>query len=140
MDGVDTLGMETRKQVRLLVMGDEAFQKQLVESAELCSHQYDFFIRSAAPNEAAGSLLADFSPSVVLLNLDLASEAAELVRGCGELNVPLVVSSEFLSDEIESRARRQGAVACIVPNEDPDELEQVVHLLASVSGELYVQH
>jgi DNA-binding NtrC family response regulator len=134
--------MELRKQVRLLVLeGEPEYQRHLQEIIDLCSHQYDIVAEFASSGGAARKALESFGPSVVLMDMHAADrEAMALMKGCHEREVPVVATGEPRSREVEEQALKNGAVVFITRSEDPDDLEVVLHTLASVAGQSQVRH
>ncbi len=134
--------MDLRKHVRLLVVESEPeFRDQLREIIELCSHQYEIVAEFAGSGLEARNLMVRFDPSVVLMDMHAAdNEAVALMRGCSELEVPVVATGELRSREAEEQAFRHGAVAFMTRSEDPEDIETILHTLATVSGQCQVRH
>lgn len=134
--------MELRKRVRLLVVESEPeFREHLREIIELCSHQYEIVAEFAGSGAEARTVMQRFDPSVVLMDMHAADhEAVALMRGCSEIEVPVIATGELRSREAEEQALRNGAVAFMTRSEDPDDLESILHTVATVAGQCQVRH
>ena len=135
--------IDSRKKVRLLVVDSEPdYQRHLREIIDLCSHQYEIVAEFASSGGgAARQLLHRFEPSVVLFDVHAADrEGVELLRGCSDLEVPVIATAESRNHEVEEQALRNGAIAFITRSEDPDDIESILHTAAHVAGDLQPRH
>jgi len=134
--------MDLRKKVRLLVIESEPeYQRQLRDIIDLCSHQYEIVCEFATSGTAAKELLARFEPSVVLMDIEgSGSDNFDLMRGCSEMEVPVIASAEMMTRDVEERAIRNGAVALITRTEDPEDLESLLHTAANISTDTHMRH
>lgn len=125
--------MELKKKMRLLVVEGEAeFKEQLTECIELCRHQYDIECHFTTSEGEAKKLLREFEPAVVLVDINLPeSDTFQIIKGCSELEVPVVATSDFRTREVEEQAISSGATALIQRSNDPEEMELLLHHLAS---------
>jgi CheY-like chemotaxis protein len=140
--GIQGGAMDLRKKVRLLVVESELdYQRKLRDVIDLCSHQYEIVCEFAASGKDAKELLARFEPSVVLMDVESSgTENFDLMRGCSEMEVPVIASAELMTRDVEERAIRNGAVALITRTEDPEELESLLHTAATISTDAHIRH
>ncbi|MCO6429833.1 MAG: response regulator [Deltaproteobacteria bacterium] len=136
-----------RKQVRLLIIGDEAVEEggsyygQLKECAELCRHLFDITCNVAASGESGMKLIQGWEPTVVLLEAHLSDISSLDILRCGNENsIPVVVTSHYRSHEIEETFTQGGAAAYLPKTDDPDDFEQILHKIVNVASEAKITH
>lgn len=128
--------MESKKQVRLLVVNDQLNYCELVqEHVDLNSHIYDIECRCVESADEALRMITAWAPSVVLLDAFVDDmNSFEFLRRCDNARMPVVVTSMHGSVEIERSALEHGAAAYVPGSEDPDTmdylLERIVHVAA----------
>ena len=126
-----------KKSIRVLVIdeGGEYFQ-QVQDHANLNSHHYKMACRHTTEISEVADLLLSWDPTVVII--DVAHSpfcSAQVAKGCSDREVPLVVTGYIHNKEIQEAIEKIGAIAYVVKSEDPDDLDDVVQLLATVARE-----
>jgi len=127
--------MELKNLVRLLVVDEEPnYFAQLREYAELCRHEFQIECKFADSKERLEEVIKQWSPSVVILDLyAIGIPCFEVLEGCRGRSIPVIATCPAYSHEIEHSALSHGAVAYRPKSDDPEELEQTLHLVANVS-------
>ena len=134
--------METRKHIKLLVVDEqlEYFQR-IREFAELCAHQYKFECLFSPSEEEACANLKTWQPSVVLVDLHTEKISWEkLFEGCRASLIPVVATSLSPSKELAKNILDHGAAVYLPKSDDPEELEQLLQTVATVSVTSEVVH
>lgn len=131
-----------KKSIRVLVV-DEAsdFFEQVQDHADLNSHHYKMACKLVTQIADVAEMIRSWNPTVVLLDVaNSPSKSAEIAKGCYQREVPLIVTGYTHNKEIQAAIEKIGAVAYVVKSEDPEDLEQVVELLATVAREDTLVH
>ena len=126
-----------RKSIRVLVV-DEAsdYFDQVKDHADLNSHHYQMACRLVTKVTEVAEMIRSWNPTVVVLDVaNSPTKSAEIAKGCSQREVPLVVTGYTHNKEIQAAIEKIGAVAYVVKSDDPEDLEQVVQLLATVARE-----
>lgn len=131
-----------RKSIRVLVVDDASdFFDQVQDHADLNSHHYDMACKLVTRIADVAEMIRIWNPSVVMLDVaNSPQNSAEIAKGCSQREVPLIVTGYSHSKEIQASIEKIGAVAYVVKSEDPEDLEQVVELLATVAREECLMH
>lgn len=136
-----------RKQVRLLVVGDTQlddnsdYYSHLQEYADLSRHVYDISYQFTASGTKAVELIGSWQPSVILVDAHLEDRHSFDVLQSGiDASVPVVVTSEFNSPEIEESAIANGAAAYLPKSDSPEDLEILLNRIAELAVEIQLKH
>ncbi len=124
--------MNRSDDVRLLVIDDqEAYCDLIRDTAELCAHNFHITCEFMESGEGLLEKVSSFHPTVVLVDAHIPDmQTFAMVRRLADEEVPVIVTSEHRSLEIENSARDNGAVA-YVPK--ADNLEDVEFLLSKIA-------
>jgi DNA-binding NarL/FixJ family response regulator len=136
-----------RKQVRLLVIGDDSatdsdsYYSHLKETAELCRHLYDVTCNFTDTGEGAAELMKEWEPTIILVDAHLEnSSSIEIVRMSKAEAVPVVVTSDYPSSEIEQSFKLQGAAAYMPKTANPDDFEIILQKIVALAAEASIKH
>ena len=131
-----------KKSIRVLVIdeGSEFFD-QVQDHADLNSHHFDMACRLVTKISEVADMIRSWNPSVVMLDVaNSPQNSAEIAKGCSQMEVPLIVTGYSHNKEIQASIEKIGAIAYIVKSEDPEDIEQVVELLATVAKDELMVH
>lgn len=128
--------MSDKKHVRLLVVDDQrSFFEAIAEQAELCRHQLDIVCRYANSMEDVEDVLDEWQPSVTLVNAhNMEVDCFEVLSRCKEGEVPVIVTSDHCSQEIEDASRSLGATGYVTKSEAPEDVEGLLHQIEAAAG------
>ena len=137
-----------RKAVRLLLIGDEDSSSDfenyfsgLKECAELCRHMFDVTCNFTNSGVEGKKLMRDWEPNVIIVDAHLHDfNSLEIVQFACTEHLPIVVTSDYPSREIENSAREQGAAGYLTKTDNPDELEMVLKEIVSIANEVRIKH
>jgi len=130
------------KNVRLLVVDENnQYSDSIQECAELAYPGYHLEVKCAHNEANTRELLKSWDPSVVILDAYLPeSDSFSMLESYLAGLVPVIMTSTALSKEIEKSAMAKGAVGYVEKNDNPEELESLLHLLEDVSITFEQQH
>lgn len=131
-----------KKAIRVLVV-DEAsdYFEQVKSHADLNSHHYSMACKLATRITEAAEIIRAWEPTVVVLDVaNSPAKSAEIAKGCSQREVPLIVTGYSHDKEIQAAIEKIGAIAYVVKSEDPEDLENVVELLATVARDQPMMH
>ena len=131
-----------KKSIRVLVVdeGSEFFD-QVQDQADQNSHHYKMACKLVTQISEVAEMIRSWNPSVVMLDVaNSPFNSAEIAKGCSQLEVPLIVTGYTHNKEIQASIEKIGAVAYVVKSEDPEDIEQVLELLATVAKEELLVH
>lgn len=136
------ISIGVRKRVRLLIVDDRSEElDELVEYIGMYNPSYSIEHDLISKGSDAIGKLGTWAPTVALLDVHIPDvNGLQLIKTVSEAGVPVVAASRDFSREIESSVLENGAVAYVTINDDPEELEGVVELLARVAMEVAESH
>ena len=124
------------KKVRLLVVDDQAEFCDLVqEIVDVSRHIFDITCQITSSGEKAMELMKSWEPSVVLLDAHLSdSNCFEILEDCKHSSATIVVTSTEMSHEIEEAARKGGASGYVCKSNNLEDVERLVHDVATMAA------
>ena len=131
-----------KKSIRVLVVdeGSEFFE-QVQDQADQNSHHYKMACKLVTQISEVAEMIRSWNPSVVMLDVaNSPINSAEIAKGCSQLEVPLIVTGYTHNKEIQASIEKIGAIAYVVKSEDPEDIDQVLELLATVAKEELLVH
>ncbi len=136
------MGTESNSEIKVLVVDqDQEFFQRIKEEIELNSHIFKIAVRHIDQISAAAESLSSWNPNLVVLDLaNSPLQAAGLVQGCHQMDVPVVIAGDILNQEVEDAAKKIGASAYVVKSADPEDMEKVLELFSETANESYAIH
>ena len=132
---------EPRKEVKLLVVDDQAEHfMHLQEAAEIYQLDYSIECRLASNKAEALELAASWHPTVVLIDLHVVADALNLLSQIAEIGPAVVATSENRIPEIPDKVAEYGAVGYLTKKDSVEDVESVLHYIASVAGPIPTAH
>lgn len=134
--------MNEPKRVRLLVIDEhDGYFGLLSQYAEIHAADCEFDLRFAGCRDDALKEIYGWNPSVILLDAHLPDmNGFDFLSECKDGHAPVIVTSDHRSKGIEDAARTKGAMGYLAKSDNPDEMEQLILKLASVSSSSETKH
>jgi DNA-binding NarL/FixJ family response regulator len=132
---------EPRKEVKLLVVDDQAEHfAHLQEAAEIYHVDYAIECRMASSRDEALEMAANWHPTVVLIDLHVVSDALNLLSQIAEIGPAVVATSESRIPDIPEKVAQYGAVGYVTKSDTAEDIESVLHYIASVAAPMPTSH
>ena len=130
-----TVSFKPSPVIRLLVVDElESFFEDIKECAELCSHRVRVEVLRAASGHEALEKIRDWEPTILLVDAHLPDMSGfELVKDCYKGVIPVVLTSEHRSADLEKSALELGAFGYVAKTENIDDIESLLYDLADIS-------
>jgi DNA-binding NtrC family response regulator len=131
-----------RKSLKLLVVNDQlGYIDQLSDHAEMNDHLYDIELKIAESMDRVYQLISYWRPSVILLDAHVFGvNCFELLQQIKDGFIPVVVTSQHNSTEIEQSALENGAALYLSTGEDPEIIENLLEQIASLAEDDGCEH
>lgn len=131
-----------RQEVRILVIHEQDDYFKLVSShAEDYLHGYEVSCTHAESGKAARSLLSKWLPTIIILDAYLDDvNSVEILKEFQGEHLPVIVTSEHFSSEIDRSAKEHGACAYLVAEDTQHSLETLFGKIAELSSEPAYTH
>ena len=128
--------MDLKKTVRLLVVDEQSdYFGELRQYAQMLDDRYNITCEFTDSSHTAQQILESWEPSVVLLDVHLSDMSNfDFLEDCQANAIPVVVTGHCPSREIERSVLSRGAIAYFPKSHDPDEMEEMMNMLAKVSS------
>ena len=128
--------------MRLLIVDDHEHYRELIEhSIDMWNERYEFKCEFADNATEAMKRIIDFAPTIVLADAYIPDmNSMEFIAQCNSMAVPLVVTSDHISPELEDSAIARGARAYLPKSNDPDEIEYILEQIAYLADEQELVH
>lgn len=124
----------TRHEVRLLVVDDVCEETEaLFEMADLYHPDFVFSCKRVSDSSEALDTVAEWDPSVVLVDLHVVSDAISLVERLANFGSAVVALSETKIPELEDRIKKCGGRSYLAKSTNVEEIEDILHLLGSIA-------
>jgi len=131
----------TRRAIRLLVVDDQQEHfEQLVQVAEMYHPDFSIECRLVSDPSKAIEIASNWQASVVLLDLHVISSALQLVREISALGTSVIATSSTRLPEMAERLTEYGGVGYLTKSDNPDEVESLLNLVASVAHPAPMSH
>jgi CheY-like chemotaxis protein len=130
--------MRDRK-IRLLMVDDhDEFVSLVSELAEDSQFSFDFL--HVKSGKEALDKIKSWQPSAVLLDAHVEDMSSfDIARMCACFTT-IVITSEFLSNGLEARARESGAAAYAVKSDVPEDVDHLLNDIAFFSEGMDILH
>ncbi len=123
-----------RQEVRLLVVDDQLEHfEQLQEFAEMYHPEFRVECRLASSACEAEDVARSWKASVVLLDLHVVSSALELLQKLASQGAAVVATTDSRLPELVETVAHYGAVGYLPKSTNPEDLENLLSFVASVS-------
>jgi len=131
-----------RKQLKLLVINDDALSRELLlEHMEMAKHEFEIEYRFAESDDEASLCMRDWSPSVVLVDAYSAVvDCFTFIDQWKEGSSSIVVTSDEPSQAIAASALSRGASAYVARGEGPEEIEFLLQQIAALAPLVRLHH
>jgi CheY-like chemotaxis protein len=124
----------TRHEVRLLVVDDLCEETEaLFEIADLYHPDFVFSYKRVSDSSQALDTVAEWDPSVVLVDLHVVADAISLVEQLANFGSAVVALSETKIPELEDRIKKCGGRSYLAKSTNVEEIEDILHLLGSIA-------
>jgi len=139
--GGEMVGGGARKEVKLLVVDDHSEHfDQIRAFADMYSSQFVIECKLAQDNQEAHKVIDSWSPSVVLVDVHLISDALNLIQEISHKGASVIAVSEARIPELAETAHTYGAVGCLTKSDNPDDVEHLMGYIASLASSSIVSH
>jgi DNA-binding NarL/FixJ family response regulator len=130
-----------RNEVKLLVVDDQPDHVEHIQAfAEMFKAQCSIECKFASEREEADELLSSWSPTVVLLDVHIISDAMTFIRKLAQTGAAVVALSEARIPELAETAQSYGAVGCFTKSSNPDDVETLMGYIASIASQKVPSH
>lgn len=130
-----------RKEVKLLVVDDQPDHVEHIQAfAEMFKAQCPIECKFASEREEADELLSSWSPTVVLLDVHIISDAMTFIRKLSQTGAAVIALSEARIPELAETAQSYGAVGCFTKSNNPDDVETLIGYVASIASQKVPSH
>lgn len=131
-----------KRKIRLLVADrDGKHFCDLVKFADIMGNELDFECKFAPSSRSMFSLMKNWEPNVVLLDVYLSDTSAlEILDRCNEASPPIVITSDYQLENLRDLALAKGATAFITKSDNPEDLEILFYTLADISSLCVTKH
>ena len=137
----DMLGEGARKEVRLLVVDEQGEHYEHIQTfADMYIPQAVIECKLAEGAEEAGRVMDSWSPSVVLLDIHLMSDALGLIGELTQKGAAVVALSEVRIPTLVQTAQAYGAVGYFAKSNNPDDIEALMAYVTSIATSSVVSH
>lgn len=134
-------GVGFRKEVKLLVVDDCCDHFEQIQShAEMYSSQFNVQCRLAEEVDDAKKTVDEWKPTVILVDTHVIGEALDLIRALSQMGPAVVAMSEHRIPELVETCQSYGAVGYFSKSNNPDDIENLIAYIASVSALDTVSH
>jgi len=141
MPSGDMMGIGFRKEVKLLVVDDRSDHFEQIRShAEMYSSQFHVECKLAEEIEDAKKTVEAWKPTVVLVDTHVIGEALTLIKALSQMGPAVVAMSEHRIPELVETCQSYGAVGYLSKSDNPDDIENLISYVASVSVADPVSH
>lgn len=129
------ISLKSSPTIRLLIVDElESFFENIKECAELCSHKINMEVARARSGHEALEKIRDWEPTILVVDTHLPDMSGfELVRDCYKGVLPVVLTSEYRSSDLEKSARELGAYGYVPKTENIEDIENLLYELADIS-------
>lgn len=131
-----------KRQVRALVIDEhDGHYRTLKEFSEVMEGEIRYESAFAKSTTEAAGLIKKFEPSVIIINAYMKKNSGmTILEHCAYGAVPIVVLSDFHSEELRERVIDKGASALAKRSANPEEMEQFFYLMADLSEQARRMH
>jgi DNA-binding NarL/FixJ family response regulator len=130
-----------RREIRLLVVDDQQEHfEQLREMADMYNPDFSVECRLVSDPEEVLEVTANWHPSVVLLDLHIIASAFSLIKQIAEIGPSVVATSSNRVPDIGEKVAQYGGVGYLTKSENPDDMESLLHYIASISAPAATEH
>ena len=134
--------IDKKRELRVLILDEnETYLSAIRACATMNPPEFGLTFQFAASEDSARRIINEWDPSCVLLDAHIPEFDA-----CGALErymaevVPVIITSDSASRDIEASALSRGAVKYITKSENPDEIESLLCSIGEVSIEFDSKH
>jgi DNA-binding NarL/FixJ family response regulator len=127
--------MDGRRILRLLVVNDQReYCEHLKEQVDLNSHLYQIECQYTTSGKKALQMIKQWHPAVVLLDAHIGDiNSFKVLQRCKGGAASIIVTSEFVSRDIEQSAMRNGATGYYATIDDPEGIEHLIEQIMTMA-------
>jgi CheY-like chemotaxis protein len=137
----EMVGGGARKEIRLLVLDEHRDHYEHIQAfAEMFTAQCRIECKFATQREEAQTVVADWEPTVVLLDVHLVSDAMNFIRYLAQTGAAVIALSEARISDLAETASSYGAVGCFTKSLNPEDVEALMAYVTSLSSQEFLSH
>lgn len=131
-----------RKEVRILIVNEQEEYFKLISShAEDYLHGCDVSCTHAGSGKEARSILSHWLPTIIVLDAYLDDvNSVEIIKEIQGDHLPVIVTSEHFSSEIDKSVKENGACAYLVAGDSQNSLETLFGKIVELSSDPSYTH